>query len=158
MIRSVVCVIAVGIAIQLATSQPLSALDRAFCEGYRDRALLASQDNVRFGCNLTGTRWSPDEDVHFTWCLQVRDREVVQEEENDREKDRRKCRDCGQYAIDAVEAQRENLRLGCGFRGARWSELRAHHRNWCWNVHHLWQTWRAEEAERARALRVCRGF
>lgn len=41
---------------------------------------------------------------------------------------------CRKYANDAVDANQENLALGCGYRGARWSDAYNGHYRWCMRV------------------------
>ena len=38
---------------------------------------------------------------------------------------------CVDYANEAVEMQRRNIRYGCGIRGLRWSEWWDGHYGWC---------------------------
>ncbi|MBC8050447.1 MAG: hypothetical protein H7X92_09935 [Chitinophagales bacterium] len=38
---------------------------------------------------------------------------------------------CVDYANEAVEMQRRNIRLGCGIQGARWHEWWDDHYGWC---------------------------
>ncbi|HSS85455.1 MAG TPA: hypothetical protein VLL30_16965 [Reyranella sp.] len=50
------------------------AADRASCEQYARAALVQVKLGLaNHGCagGLQGTRWSPDYNVHFDWCLGV---------------------------------------------------------------------------------------
>jgi hypothetical protein len=68
-----------------------------------------------------------------------------------------KCALCKKYAKTAVNSQKLNQKLACGYRGGRWSSSLAGHFNWCMRPGTSAAATRKEQAIRDDRTRACFG-
>ena len=134
--------------------------DPAQCTQYAQKAVEQGQQAVAAGCNFSGPRWQASYQQHYDWCLAVPP-EAANFETQARETELAKCTQggetmaplqpgtlqpaqplppgelqttkqaCADYAKAAVAQVAENVKLGCGFSGGRWSSDYQTHYNWC---------------------------
>lgn len=102
----------------------------AVCNQYAQEAVAAQQRNEVDGCGLAGDRWSSNFWGHRSWCLGA-SQASVDNEANARRADLARCTECVSYAIQAVEAQRQNINNHCGLTGDPWSDHFGNHLSWC---------------------------
>jgi hypothetical protein len=100
------------------------------CQGYAQAAVQAQEQNLARACGFVGDAWSADSGGHLRWCLGARP-DQIQLEGQGRNALLFRCGDCQPYVVDAIRAQQENIRRGCGLVGDRWSETPGHHAAWC---------------------------
>jgi hypothetical protein len=134
------------------------------CQNYAQTAVDQHAENTRLNCGFSGPRWQSNFNRHRNWCRTV-GRAARQSETQARNQQLAQCRTarapaggggnrCGNYAQTAVDQNVENLRLNCGFRGARWQSDFRRHRNWCRGVNVA--ATRGETNARNRQLQQCR--
>ena len=107
-----------------------SAAPEAMCRQYAQDAVNANEWNRTQGCELTGPSWSSDYQGHYRWCIGAQESSVNNERAN-RQNGINNCKYCGNFAREAVEAQRKNVANGCNLSGPRWSSNRVGHYRWC---------------------------
>lgn len=132
------------------------------CRDYATRAVSQNDENLRRRCGFAGERWQSNRTAHFEWCLGVREADRVAENRT-REDQLTRCRAggedveeqaCRDYAQEAVDAARQNIRLACGQDGDRWSTVYTRHYNWCRTATRAERD--TERRARGEALRECR--
>ena len=91
-------------------------------------------------CGYQGNRWIANWQAHFDWCMSVPINTALGED-NARKYNLRSCilrpsyiYHCANYAGKAVRQNNAQIKLGCGFSGARWQSNYAPHKNWCDHV------------------------
>jgi hypothetical protein len=118
----------------------------ARCDSYARNAVFQQDANIELGCNLAPAPvWSLDYQAHYRWCETASDADL-ESGTRMRQDALDACRAskqpaspppadrCSAYATSAVDQQRRNLDLGCGYGGPVWSsEFRAHYQ-WCQQV------------------------
>jgi hypothetical protein len=114
----------------MATAQAASP---QVCERYARDAVASQRLNLARRCELKGDPWSLDERNHFQWCL-GQGQAALDRENRNRSSHLDTCNRCAEYAHTAVDAQRQNIKRGCGFRGSPWSEDERGHYRWCTRV------------------------
>jgi hypothetical protein len=109
------------------------------CRLYVDWALSEEAAARNNGCGFSGSRWSQDFLGHLFWCLASR-QDSVQNEAVGRLRQLNDCRRiadaggfCSQYAENAIRANAVRNAIHCGnvLTGARYSDDRQGHLNWC---------------------------
>jgi hypothetical protein len=133
------------------------------CRDYVTRAVSQNDENLRRRCGFTGERWQSNRIAHFEWCVDANEADR-RAETRAREAQLDRCRaagggdveetECRDYAQEAVDAGRENIRLSCGQDGERWGTVYTRHYNWCRIASR--DEREAERRARAGALRECR--
>jgi hypothetical protein len=61
-----------------------------FCADYAKRAIVAQNQNLSQACRLSGSRWTPDFQAHYGWCMGV-DRRTSQVETDARTAEIARC-------------------------------------------------------------------
>ncbi|MHA1537478.1 MAG: LCCL domain-containing protein, partial [Alphaproteobacteria bacterium] len=132
------------------------------CRNYAQNAVNQNRQNLRRRCGNSGGRWQSNYRAHYNWCLRANNN-WRRRETNARSIALRRCRGaggnaariCRNYAQNAVNQNRQNLRRRCGYGGGRWqSNYRAHY-NWCLRANNNWR--QRETNARNIGLRRCRG-
>ena len=130
------------------------------CQQYARTAVSQNQENLRRRCGFTGTRWTNEYKGHYDWCFTA-PQNLADAETKARADALRQCQSrpshgprCQQYARTAVSQNQENMRRGCGFTGARWTNEYQGHYNWCLAAQQSLAD--AETKARADALRQCK--
>jgi hypothetical protein len=132
------------------------------CRDYATGAVSQNDENLRRRCGFAGGRWQSNRSAHFNWCVSATEADR-RSESRAREDLLVRCRsgsgeveeaECRDYAQEAVDAARENIRLSCGQDGERWGTIYTRHYNWCRIASR--EDREAERRARASALRECR--
>jgi hypothetical protein len=102
------------------------------CNDYVAKAVAGAQQVRQMACgyDLSHPQWSTDPMVHRKWCLEANSKSVNMEASS-RTGQLLRCGECRSYANAAMAAVADNIKLKCGFGGARWSEDAGGHFNWC---------------------------
>jgi hypothetical protein len=141
----------------------IALADEQRCRDYAAEAVDQFRENQRLECGFTGDRWSSNRTGHFEWCVDNPE-SFSESESRGRHDQLQTCREertgnaneqrCNEYADAAVAANRENTSLSCGFTGARWSNVRSGHFQWC--MANPENASRSEATGRRSQLQACR--
>jgi len=109
------------------------------CAGYAKEAVEAQKKNVANDCGYTsgvpnGT-WSENYNAHFGWCTSSPD-DLSTQGTQERRSALEKCtKYCVSYANQAIDAQKQNISMNCGFSGpgGTWLNDYNEHFRWCVN-------------------------
>ena len=142
------------------------------CIAYANGAVNQQRKNLARQCGYRGSRWQLNFRRHKNWCMNVSRRARIAEV-NARSRALRRCgvggnanqgnggqpavsrkdRFCNRYAYTAVTQNRRNINMVCRYRGSRWQDSFARHKNWCMRVSR--RSANLETLARKRALRSC---
>jgi hypothetical protein len=129
-------IVAAGIAaLGFATMDAVAA----GCEDYADRAVRQFKASQILACGFSGPRWMENLDAHAGWCEEM-SFATVESEDSARQESLVSCVSgrykaavvsCHMYAQRAVEQNRVNEQMACGFTGPRWQNNYDAHYAWC---------------------------
>ncbi len=115
------------------------------CQVYAESAMTQQRENLERGCGFQGPEWNLEFQAHLNWCLHGENVKYTARGTRGREDALARCRvsepaairpedRCVIYARTAIDQQKKNLDLGCGFVGPVWSNDRQAHHQWCQEV------------------------
>ena len=120
--------------------------EKETCQVYAESAVAQQRENLERGCGYQGPEWNLDLRAHLNWCLHGENVKFAAQGTRGREDALARCRvskpaatqpaddRCSVYAQTAIDQQKKNLDLSCGFVGPVWSnDYRAHYL-WCQGV------------------------
>jgi hypothetical protein len=119
--------------------------DRRFCRNFAEQSVRQASEARRLNCGFGGRQWSRSRVRQTRLCEQVGPRQAARVL-NERAALLDRCRadaggrgfadagNCSAYASASVRQARIARRLGCGFRGARWTTNYRAHLRWCRKV------------------------
>ena len=100
------------------------------CDKYAKGSVEHNNWQLKQNCGYKGDAWSSDYQYHYKWCVHGDNLKFTSNEFRKRQEAIAKCI-CNPYAKSAVAQNSDNITLGCGYSGSRWSSNHAHHYNWC---------------------------
>jgi hypothetical protein len=102
------------------------------CTQYANEAVATAQEvrDLSCGFDVNHPQWSQNREAHLRWCRNA-EQSSVDHEIDARRRSIGFCRVCRAYTNSAVSAANDNVRLGCGQSGSKWSTDPAAHFNWC---------------------------
>ncbi|WP_437291155.1 hypothetical protein [Sorangium sp. So ce406] len=66
-----------GLAVMQFPAHIARAADAATCGKYASGAVAQQNDNLKRGCNISGSAWTSDYNDHYNWCLNATVEQVV---------------------------------------------------------------------------------
>jgi hypothetical protein len=100
------------------------------CDKYASGSVKQNNWQLKQTCGYKSAAWSSDYQYHYNWCVQGDNLKYTSSEFRKRQEAIAECI-CNPYAKNAVAQNNDNIALGCGYTGPRWSSDHAHHYNWC---------------------------
>ena len=156
---AIVFLVGISLAAQAYAEVIISDRDRDnYCRLYANQAVKDNEDNIKLGCRYTGPEWQSIFGAHYGWCMRLRAdvlTSATDAQKNSRGAAMTICF-CHDYARQAVKAAKENVSLGCGFTGARWTDQHASHNNWCRSLSPHSRAHIDEERARTQDLQRCK--
>ncbi len=119
---------------------PVQADPNLNCGVYASEAIKEINEANALGCGFSGGRWTTDYNAHLNWCktpgvtilhIGGEDQARLAQLEHCRENKQAQNAQCDTYAAMMVGYAKENLTLGCGLTGGRFSGNYTGHLNWC---------------------------
>ena len=108
---------------------PFETVENA-CKKYANDSVAQNKENLKRNCGYKGSAWNSDYQYHYSWCMHGENLKYTSKESRARQAAIAKCI-CEPYAKDAIAQNKDNLALGCGYSGPRWSSGFSHHYDWC---------------------------
>lgn len=119
---------------------PASANDQ-ICKKYAGDAVDIFHKARVLSCGFKSPVWDGNSKHHYDWCMQGNNAATVAVHTANRAAQLASCKakkgnvskveNCRIYALDAVAANREAAKLGCGFKPPIWSNNHQKHHDWC---------------------------
>ena len=117
------------------------ALGPGICNAYADRAVAQAKQakdmQCGFGISETGNvehpgpAWSSDRNAYIRECRKWTSEDTPNERNAARDKELGYCSSCGNYAAEASNRGRENVKFSCGFSGPQWDIYYQPHFDYC---------------------------
>ena len=130
--------IAIILIIALQSNQAFSQTTKEQqCRIYAQGAVNDLKTKLNNGCFpfQYSPRWQPFYSNHYNWCLGASEADI-RRESRARNQELNRCpltndRVCEAYASLAVDQNRHNLDMRCGFSGDAWQSNIRNHFDWC---------------------------
>jgi hypothetical protein len=120
---------------------PSTATREEACRTYALTAVDQNRTATQRSCGFTSAEWSNNHQNHFDWCMRGDNNDRAASETARRQQMLTGCikkgaaagkeQTCRDYALAAVDQNRQAIQHGCGFTGLEWSNNHQSHFDWC---------------------------
>lgn len=134
------------------------------CDLYAKNAVTANTEAQKLGCGFKPPVWSSNKKMHFDWCMHGNNYKSATAHTKDRGQKLNACKankaaaakdkSCRNYALKAVDYNREAQKHGCGFKPPVWSNNHQAHFDWCMHGNNS-KVAPTRNQERADELKKC---
>jgi hypothetical protein len=143
---------------------PSTAAKEGACRTYALTAVDQNRQAIQRACGFTSAEWSNNHQNHFDWCMRGNNDNNAASETARRQQMLRGCIEkgaaaakeqiCRDYALAAVDQNRQAIQLACGFTSLEWSNNHQNHFDWCMSGNNN-NNAASETAKRQDALQRC---